>query len=274
MAVISPYQVVIDGQLITAALWNGMEQNIINNGLIPSGIEDYSETDNQMRIQTNPFPGSVLSRPTSLQGELERIRFQLAAMTGKTYWYMPPDTDLETLYTHDHTSPFQQIPTDGIADGAVTTEKIADGAVTTGKIADGAVTGPKIADNSIVSSNIEDGVFSQRLITQTGSGDVLPALSATLTTQEITTTGNQVIIVARVHASEIDHVQSRGIMSVTRDGGSLVYNQKIFREDLPQYHIVIDHPVAGTYTYRLSHDNDVAPATIQSYYLFVMEIRK
>ena len=96
---ISQYQVVIPGQVITATLWNGMELNIINNGLIWSGIDDYSATDAEMRIATDPFPGSVTSRPTSAQGELERIRFQLANITGKTYWYEDPDQAIPSLIT-------------------------------------------------------------------------------------------------------------------------------------------------------------------------------
>jgi hypothetical protein len=97
MAVISQYDEVNDGDTITAALWNGMEQNLINNGLVPSGIEDYSATDGQMQTQVDPYPGSATSRPTSLQGELERMRYQLAQITGKTYWYQDPDTNIAAM---------------------------------------------------------------------------------------------------------------------------------------------------------------------------------
>ena len=93
MAVISQYQVVIPGQIITADLWNGMELNIINSGLIPSGIEDYSATDAQMRTAVDPYPAAATSRPTSLQGEVERLRYQVHGIInglrsdGTTYWY-------------------------------------------------------------------------------------------------------------------------------------------------------------------------------------------
>lgn len=47
---------------------------------------------------------------------------------------------------HDHTTnKGVQIPTGGIANGAVTTAKIADGAVTSAKIPDGAITAAKLA---------------------------------------------------------------------------------------------------------------------------------
>lgn len=96
---ISQYQVVIAGQIIAASLWNGMETNIIDNGLIPAGIDDYSATDGEMQTQTDPYPGGSTSRPTSLQGELERIRYQLKNITGETYWYYDPDDTVASLTT-------------------------------------------------------------------------------------------------------------------------------------------------------------------------------
>jgi hypothetical protein len=97
MAVISQFQVVIPGQTITAALWNGTETNIINNGLIPSGIEDYSSTVTQMQTQADPYPAESESLPTSLQGEIERIRWQLKDITGETYWYIDPDNTIMAM---------------------------------------------------------------------------------------------------------------------------------------------------------------------------------
>lgn len=98
-APISQYQVVIPGQTITASLWNGMETNIINVGLIPTGIEDASANDAAMQTTADPYPGSVISRPTDLLGEVQRIRFQLVNITGKTYWYEDPAITLEATNT-------------------------------------------------------------------------------------------------------------------------------------------------------------------------------
>lgn len=81
-----PLQTVIPGQLIASSLWNG-EWNNLNTNLIPAGIDSYSDTDAQMQIQTNPYPGSVTSHASNLGGELERIRYQIAALAGNTYWY-------------------------------------------------------------------------------------------------------------------------------------------------------------------------------------------
>lgn len=143
---ISQYQVVIAGQIIAASLWNGMENNIINNGLIPSGIDDYSATDSEMQTQTDPYPAGTTSRPTSLQGELERLRFQFKNITGETYWYEDPDTTLASAATNITAlqAKFPVVTAD-ITDSNVTTAKIADSNVTTAKIADSNVTTAKIA---------------------------------------------------------------------------------------------------------------------------------
>lgn len=151
MAVISQYQVVIAGQIITAALWNGMELNIINNGLLPVGIEDYSTNDAQAQTQTDPYPAAVLSKATDLAGEVARLRYQVAQILGETYWYIDPDVDLATFKTrfdahaHDATANNgPKITVSGLADDAVETAKIKNLNVTTGKINDLAVTNAKI----------------------------------------------------------------------------------------------------------------------------------
>lgn len=87
----------VDDDLITADLWNNEFENIYTN-LTPAGMDDYSATDGEMQTTTDPYPGSVVSRPTSLQGELERIRYLIKQVTGKTYWYQDPDTDLTALF--------------------------------------------------------------------------------------------------------------------------------------------------------------------------------
>lgn len=90
-----PLVTVIPGQLIASSLWNG-EWNNVSNNFIPAGMDSYSDTDGQMQIQTAPFPGSVTSHATSLGGEIERIRFQIAAILGTTYWYDAPAASLAT----------------------------------------------------------------------------------------------------------------------------------------------------------------------------------
>lgn len=91
-----PTQNVIPGQLITAVLWNGEFNNLFVN-FTPAGMDDYAVTDGQFQTQTDPFPAGAISRPTSLAGELERIRFEIAQMKGKTYHYIPSDVTLDAL---------------------------------------------------------------------------------------------------------------------------------------------------------------------------------
>ncbi len=94
-----PLITVIPGQLITAALWNN-EFNNISTNLNPSGLDGYSDTDTQMQIQTNPYPGSVTSHATSLGGEIERIRYQISQILGATtpaFWYAAPPTNLAAV---------------------------------------------------------------------------------------------------------------------------------------------------------------------------------
>lgn len=54
-------------------------------------VDDYSTSTTQMRATADPYPGSAESLATTLAGELERIRYQLNALIGKTYWYQPAD---------------------------------------------------------------------------------------------------------------------------------------------------------------------------------------
>jgi hypothetical protein len=153
-----PLIVVIPGQIISASLWNN-EWNNIDNNLNPQGVGSYSDTDSQMRASSDPFPSGT-SRPTALNGELERLRYILDLVVGKTYWYEHPTLSLEQTNTfqlgHTHTGGADgtQIPTGGIADLAITTVKIADHAVTTGRINPQAVTSGELADNAVITSKI------------------------------------------------------------------------------------------------------------------------
>jgi hypothetical protein len=53
----------------------------------PQCIDDYSATDVQMQTTVDPYPASVISLPTSLAGELERIRYVLKKLGGWSQWY-------------------------------------------------------------------------------------------------------------------------------------------------------------------------------------------
>lgn len=91
-----PLQTVVADQLITAALWNAEFGNV-STLMDAAGCGGHSGTDAETQIQTAPYPGSVLSKATSIAGEIERIRNQLAAILGTDYWYKPAATDLTSV---------------------------------------------------------------------------------------------------------------------------------------------------------------------------------
>lgn len=97
-----PLQTVIPGQLITSALWNNEFENLDNN-LIPSGIDDASVSDGAFETDVDPYPGSVISRPTTLEGELHRLRYQVRAITGEAKWQNRPEKTIEQLVAKDVT---------------------------------------------------------------------------------------------------------------------------------------------------------------------------
>ena len=67
--------------------------NIINN-MNPDGIEDASANITAMKVKADPYPLDVASLPTDLRGEIQRLRYQLDTIIGKTEWYEDPDTNL------------------------------------------------------------------------------------------------------------------------------------------------------------------------------------
>jgi hypothetical protein len=83
-------------EVLSYADLNAEFDNILNN-LTPAGIDDLSVSNSAMQGQTDPYPGSVISLATSLAGEIQRLRYQLAAITGNTYWYEDTPTTLAAL---------------------------------------------------------------------------------------------------------------------------------------------------------------------------------
>lgn len=98
----SKVETVVTGQAITAAERNTEHDNHITYQT-PAGTDDYSATVTEMRTVSDPYPAGTPSQPTSLAGELERLRYVGVQVTGKTYWYEDPGTSIEALLTHAHT---------------------------------------------------------------------------------------------------------------------------------------------------------------------------
>jgi hypothetical protein len=171
-----PLITTIPGQTITASLWNNEFENIDTN-FIPAGMDDYSATDAEMQNQTDPYPASATSRPTSLQGELERIRYVIGQVSGRTYWYQDPITTIAALYAR---FPIQsadiggdQVTATHIANNAVITTKILDSNVTTAKIADLNVTTAKIADSNVTTAKIASAAVDENKIASSVAGNGL-----------------------------------------------------------------------------------------------------
>ena len=81
-----------NGQTLTASALNAEFDSILNN-LDPDGIDDFSADTTEMRSTADPYPAAAESLATSLEGELERIRYQILEIKNSiqassvTYWY-------------------------------------------------------------------------------------------------------------------------------------------------------------------------------------------
>lgn len=85
-----------DGLILTAAIYNADHQNHVDNG-IPSQLDDYSINTTQMQTNTDPGEVGTESLPTSLAGELERLRFAIKEMKGTSQWYETASSSLTSI---------------------------------------------------------------------------------------------------------------------------------------------------------------------------------
>ncbi len=85
-------------EILTDTDLNAEIDNILNN-LGPAGVDDYSSTATQMRIQTSPGALGSESLATSLAGEIERLRYVIQRIIGSsaTYWYQAPLTSISDI---------------------------------------------------------------------------------------------------------------------------------------------------------------------------------
>lgn len=102
-------------------------------------------------------------------------------LSGDAYDHTQLANNWSAVDSHNHTAgKGVQIPTAGIADGAITTAKLADNSVTSAKIVDGTITGADIADGTIPRTKFDTTVTSGNL------GDVIahfrPSLSFAIPT--------------------------------------------------------------------------------------------
>lgn len=85
--------------------------------LNPPGVGGYSDTVSQMRIQTSPGAVGSESMSRSLSDEIERLRYELVQVTGKTYWYESPTISL--AQANSLINQIQAVPSNRIVSGRV-----------------------------------------------------------------------------------------------------------------------------------------------------------
>ena len=79
----------VAGETLTAAQLNAEFNNILNN-LDPTGIDDESADDAAAQATSDPYAGGSLVKATSLEKEIQQLRYMIAQITGETYWYVDP----------------------------------------------------------------------------------------------------------------------------------------------------------------------------------------
>jgi hypothetical protein len=84
------------GETLTAADLNAEFDNEIINA-DPDSIGDESADATEMRAITDPYPGSSASLATDLKGEILRLRYQIKAISGESYWYIDPNFSMSLL---------------------------------------------------------------------------------------------------------------------------------------------------------------------------------
>ena len=82
-----------DGDILAAADYTGELDNIINN-LYPAMLDDESANVAAQQATTNP--ASAL--PTTLQGELQGLRYIIKALSLQPYWYTAPTTSAFSVH--------------------------------------------------------------------------------------------------------------------------------------------------------------------------------
>ena len=80
-------------EILTYADLNAEFDNIIDN-LESDNINDSSANAAAMQATVDPYPAASESLATHLEGELHRLRYVIAQITGETYWYVDPDASL------------------------------------------------------------------------------------------------------------------------------------------------------------------------------------
>lgn len=76
-------------EVLTYSDLNAEFDNILTN-LTPAGVDDESTNAAAMQTTADPYPAASPSLATSLQGEIQRLRYIVQQITGMSYWYVDP----------------------------------------------------------------------------------------------------------------------------------------------------------------------------------------
>lgn len=81
-------------EILTYTDLNAEFDNILDNGLDPSKIEDESANAGEMQATAVPYTQSTSTEvlATDLRGEIQRLRYAIKQMTGKSQWYIDLDS--------------------------------------------------------------------------------------------------------------------------------------------------------------------------------------
>lgn len=96
MGLISRIKTWVSNEKLLYSDLNAEFDNIIDN-LTTLKIDDYSGNTTLMRTQTDPGEVGTESLATTLAGEIARLRFMISELSGETYWYTSPDTNLAAI---------------------------------------------------------------------------------------------------------------------------------------------------------------------------------
>ena len=157
MSVFSRIKTWVSAEVLTASTLNAEFDNIITN-MVPSGIEDVSASVGDMQVTADPGASGTESLATTLQGEIERLRFVIKRIVG-AQWYTNPNRSLQasSLAVLAGDVSAGAVVEAALGTGAVTAAKIGTDAVTTVKVQDGAITEAKIGAGAVTSAKLGAG---------------------------------------------------------------------------------------------------------------------
>ena len=74
---------------MTAAIYNADHQ-VHADSQTPENTDDYSTNAAEMQATTDPYPAATESLATTLDGELQRLRYIIKQITNQSQWYVDP----------------------------------------------------------------------------------------------------------------------------------------------------------------------------------------